>query len=132
MTTPGTTIKRTFRVTIDIEATVQATSHEELRFQPAHIGYRQALVQQLQAHPAQLDHILRATAATATKQAIQLLIADYGWGSVSEQQVLQPLITMLEPAAQSYFKEELEDGASLYYFDGYDATVLRIEMTELG
>jgi hypothetical protein len=131
MTTPRTAIQRTFRVTIDIEATVQAPPHEERRVQPAHIRYHQALVQQLQAHPAHLDHVLRAAATTAMKQAMQVLSADYGWGSVSDQQLLQPLIAMLEPAAQSYFKEEVEDGVSVYYFDGYDATVVHVEMTEL-
>jgi hypothetical protein len=131
MTAPHPPIKRTFRITIDIEATIQAAPHEELRFQTAQIRYHQALVHQLQAHPAQLNHLLRAAATTATKQAMQLVIAEYGWGSVSDQQMLQPLIAMLEPAAQRYFKEEVEDGASVYFFDGYDATVLHIEMTEL-
>ena len=131
MTPPRTAMKRTFRVTIDIEAAVQTTLREELSSSPAHIRHHQAFVQQLQAHPAQLNQLLRAAAATAMKEAMQLLIAEYGWGSVSDQQVLRPLVAMLEPAAQSYFKEEIEDGASLYYFDGYDATVLRVDMTPL-
>jgi hypothetical protein len=132
MTTPRSAITRTFRVAIDIEATVQATPHEEPRLPPAHIRYHQALVHQLQAHPAQLKHFLRAAATTAMKQALEVLSAEYGWGSVSDQQLLQPLIARLEPAAQRYFTEEVEDGASVYYFDGYDATVLHIDMTELG
>jgi hypothetical protein len=131
MTASRTAIKRRFRVAIDVEAAVQSTPHEELRFQPEHLRYHQALVQQLQAHPAQLNHLLRAAATTAMKQAMQLLIAEYGWGGVSDQQMLQPLIANLEPAAQRFFKEDVEDGGSVYYFDGYDATVLHIEMTEL-
>jgi hypothetical protein len=131
MTPPRPALKRTFRVTVDIEATVQATPDEERRVPPAHIRYHHAFVQQLQAHPAQLNHLLRAAATTAMKQAMQTLIAEYGWGSVSDQQILQPLIAMLEPAAQRYFQEEVEDGASVYYFDGYDATVVHIDMTEL-
>jgi hypothetical protein len=131
MTTPRTATKRTFRITIDIEATVHATPHEERHSQPAHIRYHQALVQQLRAHPAQLNHLLRATATAATKEAMQLLVAEYGWGSLSDQQVLQPLIAMLEPEAQNHFREDFEDGVSMYYFDGYDATVLDVAMTEL-
>jgi hypothetical protein len=65
------------------------------------------------------------------QQATQLLVAEYGWGGVSDQQLLQPLIARLEPMAQRYFLEEVEDGANVYYFDGYDATVVHVEMTEL-
>jgi hypothetical protein len=131
MTTSRTALRRTFRVTIDIEAAVPATPHEERYVQPAHARYHQAFVQQLKAHPEHLNQLLRAAATTAMKQASQLLSADYGWGSLSEQQLLQSLIASLEPAAHSYFKEEVEDGVSMYYFDGYDATVLQVDMTEL-
>jgi hypothetical protein len=132
MTPPRTAIRRTFRVAIDIEATVEATPLEAPGLLPAHIRYHQALVHQLQAHPAQLHYLLRAAATTALNQAMRLLSAEYGWGSVSDQQLLQPLIARLEPAAQRYFTEEVEDEARVSYFDGYDATVLQIEMTELG
>ena len=50
---------------------------------------------------------------------------------VSDQQLLQPMIEELEPAAQAYFMEEIEAGVSVYYFDGYEATVKRVYMTEL-
>lgn len=129
MTTPRNATKRTFRFTIDIEATLQATPREESSFQPAQLRYHQALVHQLQTHPTQLNHLLRGAAMTAMKQAVQLLIAEYS--GVSDQQILEPLIAALEPAAQNYFKEEVEDGNSVYYFDGYDATVLHIGMAEL-
>ncbi|MBK9942352.1 MAG: hypothetical protein IPP13_12130 [Kouleothrix sp.] len=131
MTSPRSALKRTFQVTIDIEATVQETPPEERCSQPAHLRYHRALVQQLQAHPAQLHHLLRAAATSAMQQATQLLVAEYGWGGVSDQQLLQPLIARLEPMAQRYFLEEVEDGANVYYFDGYDATVVHVEMTEL-
>jgi hypothetical protein len=130
MPTSHTAIRRTFRVTIDIEATVTATPREALRLRPAHVQYHQAFVQQLQAQPAQLNHLLRAAAMTAMKHAMQSLIADYGWSTVSEQEMLQSVLARLEPAAQSYFKEEVEDGVRVCYFDGYDATVLRVDMTE--
>ena len=45
--------------------------------------------------------------------------------------MLQPLIAELEPAAQAYFTEELEEGAIVYYFDGYEATIKQFGMTEL-
>ena len=37
----------------------------------------------------------------------------------------------LEPAAQAYFTEELEDGASAYYVECYQATVKQFGMIEL-
>ncbi len=64
--------------------------------------------------------------------AKKLLEAEYGWGRTSDQQVPQPSIAELEPDAQAYFTEELEDMASVYYFDGYEATIKRFGMTEVG
>jgi len=64
--------------------------------------------------------------------AKKLLEAEYGWGRISEQQVLQPLVAELEPAAQAYFTEELEDGVTVYSFDGYAATIKQVRMTEVG
>jgi hypothetical protein len=50
---------------------------------------------------------------------------------MSEQQLLQPLVAELEPAVQAYFTEELEDGATVYSFDGYAATIKQVRMTEV-
>jgi len=37
----------------------------------------------------------------------------------------------LELAAQNYFKEGLEDDVTVYYFDGYQATIKHFNMTKL-
>jgi hypothetical protein len=60
-----------------------------------------------------------------------LLEAEYGWGKTSDQQVLQTIISELEPAAQAYFTEELEDGATVYSVDGCEATVTQFSVAEL-
>jgi hypothetical protein len=90
-----------------------------------------ALVQQLLAHPPVLYQLLRSSAVEALLPAKKLLEAEYGWGRISEQQLLQQLVAELEPAAQAYFTEELEDGASVYSFDGYAATIKQVRMTEI-
>ncbi len=41
------------------------------------------------------------------------------------------IIAKLEPAAQVYFMEELEEGAQAYYFDGYAARVKRWHLSEV-
>jgi hypothetical protein len=88
-------------------------------------------MQHLLAHPPALRHLLRASAVEALLEAQKLLEAEYGWGKTSDQQVLQPIIAELEPAAQAYFTEELEDGATVYYVDGYEATVTQFSVAEL-
>ena len=72
-----------------------------------------------------------ACAVDALQPTSKLIEAEYGWGRTSEQQLLQPLIAELEPAAQAYFTEELEEGASAYYVECYKATVKRFGMIEL-
>lgn len=123
-------VRRTFRLTIDIETTLNAEADETTPSHPEHTQFHQALVQQLLAHPTTLDQLLRASAVTALKSAQKLFDAEFGWDRVSEQQLLQPLIEKLEPAAQVHFTEELEEGTAIYYFDGYQATIKRFNMTE--
>jgi hypothetical protein len=53
------------------------------------------------------------------------LEVDYGWGGSSEHELLEPIFADLEPDARAYFTQELEDGVSAYYRDGYGATVER-------
>jgi hypothetical protein len=57
------------------------------------------------------------------RQAGKALEAEYGWGEISEDELLGPIFAELEPDARAYFTEELEDGVRVYYFDGYNATV---------
>jgi len=70
-------------------------------------------------------------AVDALTPARKLLEAEYGWGHASEQQLLQPIIAEMEPAAQAYFTEELEEGARAYYVECYEAVVKRFGMIEL-
>jgi len=131
MSTHSPRVCRTFRITIDIETTIDPQSHDKAPPQVSGSRYQQALVQGLLAHPEVLRQLLRAFAVDALKPASKLLEAEYGWGRASEQQLLQPIIANLEPAAQSYFTEELEEGASAYYFEGCEATAKRFGMIEL-
>jgi hypothetical protein len=124
-------VSRTFRVTIDIESTIDPESHDLAPYPAEGAHYQQALVQGLLAHPEVLRQLLRACAIDALTPTRQLLEAECGWGRASDQQLLQPIIADLEPAAQSYFTEELEDGASVYHVECYKATVKRFGMIEL-
>lgn len=130
MSTPPSIVRRTFRLTVDVETTINAEADGTTPSHPEHTQFHQALVQQLLAHPTVLDQLLRTSAVTALKSAQKLFAAEFGWDRVSEQQLVQPLIEKLEPAAQAHFTEELEDGITVYYFDGYQATIKRFNMTE--
>ncbi len=131
MSTHSPRVCRTFRITIDIETTIDPESHDLASPQAFGPRYQQAFVQGLLAHPEVLRQLLRAYAVDALNEARKLLEAEYGWGRASEQQLLQPLIEELSPAAQAYFTEELEEGASAYYVECYKATVKRFGLSEL-
>ena len=88
-------------------------------------------MQHLLAHPPVLSQLLRSSAVEALLPAKKLLEAEYGWGRISEQQLLQPLVAELESAAQAYFTEELEDGATVYYVDGCETTITQFSIAEL-
>ena len=122
---------RTFRISIDIETTIDPESHDLAFLPPEGPRYQRVLVQGLLAHPEVLHQLLRAWAIDALKPASKLLEAEYGWGRASEQQLLQPLIAELSPAAQAYFTEELEEGASAYYVECYEAITRRFHMIEI-
>ena len=124
-------VRRLFRITIDVETTLDAVSPDCAPHQREGAHYQQALIHGLQAHPAVLRQFLQALAVDALRPASRLLDAEYGWGRASDQQLLQPVIAKLEPAAQAYFTEELEDGASAYYVECYQATVKQFGMIEL-
>jgi hypothetical protein len=124
-------IHRTFRITIDIETTINAEPDETMDSSPQHVHYHQALVQRLLAHPELLNHLLRCWTVDALGPARKLLEAEYGWGPGADQPLLQPIIAELEPAAQAYFTEELEDGFRAYCFDGSEATIKGFRLTQL-
>ncbi len=56
---------------------------------------------------------------------------EYGWGGSSEHELLEPIFADLEPDARALFTEELEDGVSVYYFDGCDAIVERASVARI-
>ena len=130
MSTRPPIIRRTFRLSVDVETTLNIEADETAPAHPEYTQFHQALVQQLLAHPTVLDQILRASAVTALNSTQKMFAAEFGWDRVSEQQLLQPLIEKLEPAAQAYFTEELEDGVTVYYIEGYQTTIKNISMTE--
>jgi hypothetical protein len=70
-------------------------------------------------------------AVEAARQAGRALEAEYGWGKTSEEELLEPIFAELEPDARAYFTEELEDGPSAEYFDGYDASVERVSVAQI-
>lgn len=128
MAPPSPLVQRTFRISVDIETTITASPDETIGSRPEQVQFHQALVRQLLAHPKRLDQLLRSSAVDALTGAEKMLVGDY---QVAEQHLLQPLIEALEPAAQAYFLEEIEDGVSVYCFDGYGATVKHVGMTEI-
>ena len=131
MPTVSQLTRRTFRLTIDIESALDPTAGVSGPRLPEEARFQQALVQRLLAHPQALHQLLRAGAIDALKPIPQWLEAEYGWGRTSDQQVLQPIMAELEPAAQAYFTEELEEGAQVYFFDGYTARVKRWHLSEV-
>ena len=131
MSTHSPLVRRTFRITIDIETTIDPESPDFASHSVEGSRYQHGLVQGLLAYPEVLRQLLCACAVDALQPTSKLIEAEYGWGRTSEQQLLQPLIAELEPAAQAYFTEELEEGASAYYVECYKATVKRFGMIEL-
>jgi hypothetical protein len=131
MSTSSPLVCRTFRITIDVQTTIDPETHDSAPHSAEGARYQRALVQGLLAHPEALRQLLRASAVDALKPTRKLLEAEYGWGRASDQRLLQPIIAELEPAAQAYFTEELEEGASAYYVSCYGATVKRYGMIEL-
>jgi hypothetical protein len=124
--------RKKFRVTIDVEATL-ASGPQGVMPPPSSEGMRhtEALTERLLAQPELLDRLLRCRAVEVAKQAGKALEVEYGWGETSEDELLGPIFAELEPDAQGHFTEELEDGVSVYYFDGYDATVERASVARI-
>jgi hypothetical protein len=88
-------------------------------------------VERLLAQPGLVDRLLCCRAVEAARRAGRALEGEYGWGRTSEHELLGPIFAELEPATRAYFTEELEDGVSAYYFDGYGASVERASITEI-
>jgi hypothetical protein len=125
-------VRKKFRVTIDVEATLTGGPRGgELPPAPENVPPTRALVERLQAQPELVDRLLRYRAVDAVKQAGKALEVEHRESGTSEHELLRQIIAELDPDTQAYFTEEMEDGASDYYFDGYGATVERISITEI-
>jgi hypothetical protein len=131
MDTSIPTLRRTFRILVDVETTVHAAPRETERSTLESLHFHEALVQQLLKRPKLLDSLLRATVIDALKRAEPMLVAEYGWGRVSDQHLLQSVMKELEPAAQAYFSEEIEDGITVTHFDGYETVIKHFQLIEL-
>ena len=98
---------------------------------PEGVRHTEALTERLLAQPELVDRLLRCRTVEVARQAGKALEAEYGWGEISEDELLGPIFADLEPDARAYFTEELEDGASVYYFGGYDTTVERASVVQI-
>jgi hypothetical protein len=95
------------------------------------VSHTEALTERLLAQPGLVDRLLRCRTVEVARQAGKALEAEYGWAGISEDELLGPIFAELGPDARAYFTEELEDGASVYYFDGCDATVERVSVAHI-
>ena len=125
-------VRKKFRVTIDVEVTLTAGPRGgELPPAPENVPHTRALMERLMARPELVDRLLRRRAVDAVKQAGKALEVEREGSVASEDEQLGTIFAELEPEAQAYFTEELEDEANEYYFDGYGATVEQVSMTEI-
>ena len=115
-------VQRTYRITIDIAMTSS--------FEPTVARSYEAVLERLQAHPEVLDPLLRSLIIGKLDEAKKLLDAEY-CSRLPEHELLQPIIAELEPEAQAYLTEELEDGVQTYYFEGFETHIKRYQMTLL-
>ena len=119
--------RQTFQISLDIETTLHSPFQEPPDEKAEH--YYSSLAQTLLAHPKILSQLFRLAALATLPMAREMITAEYGKGGISEQELLTPLIEQLEPDAQAYFTEEIEDQQHVFVFDGYSATIKQVRMT---
>ena len=130
-TEPAT--RRTYRFTVDIEATLASGPGEGsagLSWAEA-VRHHGDLVGRLLDRPELLESLLRSSAIEALGRAREQLRTDRGWGRTPEQAILDEAMEVMTEEARAHFEEELEDGASAYLFDGYGAEVVRVAISEI-
>jgi hypothetical protein len=124
-------VRKKFRIKIDVEAILAAGPQGGvLRPSPEDVLHTRVLTERLLAQPELVNRLLHCRAVEVARQAGRALETEYGWGETSEHELLGPIFAELEPAGRAYFTEELEDGASAYYFDGFEATVEQARIAE--
>ena len=102
-------VRKTFRVTIDVEATLAAGPRGgELPPAPESVPHTRAIMERLQAHPELADRLLRSRAVDAVKQAGKALEIEHKQSGASEQELLGQIIAKLDPDTRAYFTEEME------------------------
>jgi hypothetical protein len=123
--------RRTYRFTIDVEATLASGPGEGWAGPSRAEAERHHgdLVGRLLDRPELLESLLRSSAIEALGRARERLRTDRGWGRTPEQDILDEAMEGMTEDARAYFEEELEDGASAYLFDAYGADVVRVAIS---
>jgi len=129
MTTSTPAVLRTYRIAIDVEATLAGEPAAELLNWPGAADHHRALVRRLLARPETVDRLLRDAALAAVGPGMARLAAE---PRPAGDDLLRPLVAELDPAARRFFEEELEDGASALSFDGVTAAVTAVRVADLG
>lgn len=129
MTTTIPTVRRAYRISVDVAATLAGEPAAELLDSPGAIEHHQALVRRLVARPEVVDCLLRSAAVAVVGPALARLAAA---PCHDADDLLRPLVAELDPAARRYFVEELEDGVAALYFDGVTSTVTAVQVSDLG
>lgn len=121
--------RQTFSITLHIETILHPPSHKAPDEKAEH--YHRLLIQALLSNPEILSQVFRLAALATVPSAKGMLMAEYAKEGLSEQQLLASLIKQLEPSAQAYFTEEIEEQQHLVLFEGYEATIKQVQMTSL-
>ncbi len=129
MATTIPTIRRAYRISVDVAATLAGEPAAEVLDSPGAIEHHQALVRRLLARPELVDRLLRSAAVGVVGPALAQLAAAPRHDA---DDLLRPLVAELDPVARRYFVEELEDGVVALSFDGVTATVTPVEVADLG
>ena len=96
-------VRKKFRVTIDGEATLASGAQGGmLSPSPEDVAHTEALTERLLGQPELLDRLLRCRAVEVATQAGKALEAEYGWGEISEDELLGPIFAELEPDARGW------------------------------
>lgn len=126
-----TSLRQTFRITIDVEVAFHANPSTQAS-RTIEEGYCRDLLNSLEIHSDVLTKLQHGLTVDTLSSAKKVLEVEYGWGRNSEQQLIQSIMEDLEPDAQAYFTEEIEDGVSLYSLgDVTEVTVKGYALTEL-
>lgn len=128
-------IRRTYRLTVDVEATLASGPDEgsagpSWSWGEAGRHHGDLVIGRLLERPELLESLLRSSAIEALGRAREQLRTERGWGRTPEQDILDEAMGGMTEDARAYF-EELEDGASAHLFEGYGVDVVRVGISEM-